>query len=333
MKEPGMSISRIYRLLRLITLLQTRRDYTPDELARELEVSRRTIFRDLNMLEMAHIPYYFDSERGGYRISKHFFLPPINLTIAEALAVLMLAGRLRGGHQLPLIRHGAMAAMKVESALPTSIRGHVGSVIDRLHLTLAPASRHEGLDAMFDDLTGAIAEKRICEMVYISFHEQKQISITLRPLHLVFMSRAWYVLAYAEQFGEVRTFKLGRIRKLTVTDETFTEPAGLSVEDHFGRAWQMIPEGTLYDVHVHFAPRVAANVAEVNWHASQRVEWNDDGSIEFHATVDGLGEITWWILGYGDQARVVAPQALQARIANAATSVASMYDKDTGGRS
>jgi len=327
-----MSVSRIYRLLRLITMLQTKRDYTADQLARELEVSRRTIFRDLNMLEMAHIPYYFDAERGGYRISRHFFLPPINLTLVEALAVLMLTGRLRGGHQLPLISHGAKAAMKVESALPASIRKHVGSIIDRLHLNLAPASRHEGLDAMFDDLTGAIVEKRICKMVYISFYDQKQIATTVRPLHLVFMGRAWYVLAYAAKYRQVRTFKLGRIRKLTVTDRTFAEPEDVNVDEHFGQAWQMIPEGTLYHVHLHFEPKVAANVAEVNWHASQRVEWNDDGSVEFHATVDGLGEITWWILGYGDQVEVISPPPLRQRIASAATAVTDKY-RAKGGRS
>ena len=60
-----MRISRIYRLLRLITMLQGRRGYTVNELAGELEVSRRTIFRDLNMLEMARIPYYYDQQRGG----------------------------------------------------------------------------------------------------------------------------------------------------------------------------------------------------------------------------------------------------------------------------
>lgn len=320
-----MSVSRIYRLLRLITMLQTKRDYTADQLARELEVSRRTIFRDLNMLEMAHIPYYFDAERGGYRISRHFFLPPINLTLVEALAVLMLTGRLRGGHQLPLISHGAKAAMKVESALPASIRKHVGSIIDRLHLSLAPSSRHEGLDSMFDDLTGAIVEKRTCKIVYISFYDKKQITSTIRPLHLIFMGRAWYVLAYAAKYRQVRTFKLGRIRKLTVTDKTFTEPEDVNVDEHFGQAWQMIPEGTLYDVHLHFEPKVAANVAEVNWHASQRVEWNDDGSAEFHATVDGLGEITWWILGYGDHVEVISPPRLRRRIASAAAAVIEKY--------
>ncbi|RPI61897.1 MAG: HTH domain-containing protein, partial [Planctomycetaceae bacterium] len=88
-----MNVSRVYRLLRLITMLQSGRSYTVDELAVELEISRRTVFRDLNMLELAHIPYYFDDARQGYGISKHFFLPPVNLTLSEALAVLMLAGR------------------------------------------------------------------------------------------------------------------------------------------------------------------------------------------------------------------------------------------------
>ena len=320
-----MRISRIYRLLRLITMLQTHRNYTADELARELEVSRRTIFRDLNMLEMAHIPYHFDAERRGYRISRHFFLPPINLTLTEALALIILTARVRGGRELPLVSQGARAAVKVESALPGGIRRHVGSIIDRLHVSMAPASRHKGLDAMFDDLIGAIAERRICKIVYISFHEGKQVTTAIRPLHLVFMSRAWYVLAHAAKFGEVRTFKLGRIRKLTVTDKTFSQPAGLDIEDHFGQAWQMIPEGKLHHVHLHFEPKVAANVAEVNWHRTQRVEWNDDGSIEFHATVDGLGEIAWWILGYGDQVQAMAPAALRRRLAATAASIVKRY--------
>ena len=60
-----MSTSRIYRLLKLITLLQQRRSYTATELAQELEVSKRTVFRDLNVLEMAQIPYFFDPATGG----------------------------------------------------------------------------------------------------------------------------------------------------------------------------------------------------------------------------------------------------------------------------
>jgi len=321
-----MSISRVYRLLRLITLLQGRKSYSPEELARELEVSRRTVFRDLNMLEMAHIPYYYDSQAGGYRISKHFFLPPINLTLSEALAVLLLTGRTRGAKNLPLLSQGARAAVKVESALPAPVRRHVGSIIDRLTVALGPVSRHAGLDDLFDRLAGAIAERRACRMAYISFHERKQIVTTVRPLRLVFFAQAWYLIAYSSAHKEVRTFKLARVKSLSVTARTFPDVDGeAALEDYFGDAWRMIPEGRLYKVHLHFSRMVAGNVAEVQWHRSQRVEWNDDGSAEFFATVDGLGEIAWWIMGYGDQVEVISPAPLRKRLADTAGRVVGLY--------
>jgi len=201
----------------------------------------------------------------------------------------------------------------------------VGSVLDRLHLQLGPTSRHEGLDSLFDQLAGAIVSRKAARLVYISFHEKRQIRQTVFPLRLLFVNRAWYLIAYAPKHGQRRTFKLGRIRKLTVTDRTFVPPEDVDAEEPFGAAWNMIPEGKLHDVHLHFRRMVAGNVAEVQWHPSQQVEWNDDGSIEFRVTVDGLREITWWVLGYGDQAEVVEPAELRRRIGQVAAGVVAMY--------
>lgn len=314
-----MSVSRIYRLLRLVTLLQSSRGRSADELAQELEVSRRTIFRDLNMLELAHIPYYYDADTGGYRISRHFFLPPVSLTLTESLAILMMTGRLRSSTSLPLASQAARAAMKVESALPPGIRDHVGGVLERLQMDLGPVSRHEGLDELFDELASAMAARLVCRIVYVSFYEQRQMRLTVHPLRLVFVGRAWYLRAWSVHHKEVRTFKLGRIRKLTVTERTFSDSPAAAGQDEagervFGLAWRMIPEGAIHDIHLHFDAKVAGNVAEVQWHPTQEVEWNDDGSIEFRVRVDGLGEISWWILGYGDQVEVISPAALRQQV-------------------
>jgi len=319
-----MRVSRIYRLLRLITMLQSGRNWTVDELARELEVSRRTVFRDLNVLEMAHIPYYYDREEGSYRINDHFFLPPLNVTVPEALAMLVAARRTFSSSVLPMARAGERAAMKLESVLPAAIRSHLGNVLDRVSVHPPPAARHAGLDDVFDRLVSAIAARRLCRLVYISFYERKQITVTVEPLALRFVGRAWYLVAWSRRHRQERTFKLVRIKKLTETDEEFAPRGG--VDDHpFGDAWSMIPEGELHDVHLRFTPTVAGNVAEVNWHRSQRVEWRDDGSIDFHVRVDGLGEITWWILGYGDQVKVLAPRALARRVGSVARETARQY--------
>ncbi len=320
-----MSISRIHRLLRLITLLQSGRGYSADDLARELEVSRRTVFRDLNMLELAHIPYYHDAERGGYRISRHFFLPPINLTLSESLAILLLTGRVRASAKLPLLGEAARAAMKVEGALPDSVREHVGSVLDRLDMNLGPTSRHEGVDELFDRLAPAVTARKVCKLVYISFHEAAQITVTVHPLRLMFLNRGWYLLAWTPRHKQRRTYKLGRIRKLTVTNRTFTPPPEADADRPFGQAWSMIPEGRLYDVHLRFDPLVAGNVAEVQWHPSQEVTWRDDGSIDFRVRVDGLREISWWVLGYGDEVEVFAPAELRRRTAETAAAVAERH--------
>ncbi len=316
-----MRVSRIWRLLRLITLLSGRRSLTAGELGRELEVSRRTIFRDLSALEMARIPYYYDRTSGGYKINQHFFLPAVNLTLKEALALLLLAGGAFGSEPVPLLKDSVYAAAKLESVLPEPIREHVGSVIDNFRMNLGPVSSHEGLDSVFSRLAAAIHDKHVCEIRYSSFHEGKQITVRLHPLRMVFHQRAWYLIAYSVKHKELRTFKLVRMDKLTVTSRAFSRDRDPQLDDYFGNAWGMIPEGKLYKVHLHFEPKVAGNVAEVLWHPQQKAEHNDDGSIEYHVTVDGLGEITWWILGYGDQVEVIAPKVLRKRVAEVALAV------------
>jgi len=311
--------------LRLITFLQGGRSYSAGDLATELEVSKRTIFRDLNMLELAHIPYYFDPATGGYRISRHFFLPPINLTLAEALSMLAITGRLEGARDVPLLGHGTRAAVKLESSLPQSIRDYVGSVLDKLTISLGPLADHKGLDGTFDELSGAVVDRRICELFYHSLYEQSDIYLTVKPLKLLFMGRAWYLIADSRTHGEVRTFKLSRIKELTVTKRTFPKSCDVDLDEYFGNAWNMIPEGCDYKVHLHFAPKVATNVAEVRWHKTQVAEFRSDGSLDYRVTVDGLGEIAWWILGYGDQAEVISPPALRRHIADVAKSVVSRY--------
>ena len=254
----------------------------------------------------------------------------MNLTLAESLAVLMLAGRLRGTGRLPLAEQAARAAMKIESGLPRGLRDHVGSILDRVHMSIGPTSGHEGLDETFKQLCTAAATRKVCRIEYVSFHEQQQIATEVHPLRLVFVSRAWYVRAFSVMHGEVRTFKLTRIRLLDVAEQTFEPPPGADGDEPFGAAWSMIPEGRLHDVHLRFEEMVAGNVAEVQWHPSQRVTRHDDGTIDFYVTVDGLREISWWILGYGDQVEVVDPPELRERIAEVAARAVEKNSRRAG---
>jgi proteasome accessory factor B len=89
----------------------------------------------------------------------------------------------------------------------------------------------------------------------------------------------------------------------------------------------MIPEpGRDKRVVVRFKPMVARNVAEVIWHKTQHTTFRADGSLDFSVRVSGLKEISWWILGYGDQAEVLQPARLRRLVAERARNMAEMYD-------
>jgi proteasome accessory factor B len=91
----------------------------------------------------------------------------------------------------------------------------------------------------------------------------------------------------------------------------------------------MLPEGRLYHVKLNFSPQVAEDVAEIQWHSTQTVTWRDDGSAIIGFRVDGLNEIKWWILSYGDQVQVLAPKILQRKIVEIAQNIAKINSKET----
>jgi len=320
-----MKVERLQRVLRLVTVLQSQRYYSPDDLARQLGVSRRTIFRYLNMLYEAGIPYYHDEEKGGYCINNNVFLPPLNLKLTEALALLLVA-QYAGGHDgVPLQKDAQEAAIKIESVLPRHIQQHCGALLKTMSIRLAASSRHEGLDKTLNQLQQAVRRRQKVKLRYISFNERRQITTTLSPYQLHFAQRAWYVIGHSSLHRQVRIFKLGRIKDLEPLKGTYTPSKSFRLEDYLGQAWSIIPEGKVYHIKLLFSPLVAANVAEVIWHRSQKLIWHDDGTLTFEVDVDGLREISWWIMGYGDQVEVLEPAELRRRIGQMAKKMAGMY--------
>ena len=112
----------------------------------------------------------------------------------------------------------------------------------------------------------------------------------------------------------ISAFNLNQIKELRILDKCFIEVKNVDIQEYLGRAWSMLPEGRLYNVKLRFLPDVASDVAQVQWHSTQTVTFKDDGSAIVEFRVDGLSEITWWVLGYGDKVQVLAPRILRQKI-------------------
>ncbi len=331
------SISKIRRLLKLIARLQSGGICNSKDLAEFCSVSRRTIFRDLRMLQDSGLPVLYDEERQGYWMTTASFLPPTDLTLAETLSLIILSRSLGKQEEgLPFFQAARDASLKLVSNLPGNLQHDLGDLADVIEVRLPRHNPLAGAQPYHELLMRALVDKRSVRLGYNSLFEQKALRTLFSPYRLFFARRSWYAIGRSSVHRAVRTLHLGRILEAEVTEDIYEIPPRFSLARYLGNAWHMIRErGNRTDVTIRFQPRVATNVAEVTWHKTQRIEWNEDGTMDFHVSVDGLKEISWWILGYGDQAEVLEPPELRDMIAAHAQGMLDRYQpkrKATSGK-
>ena len=307
--------------MQILTTLQAGKGCTVQDLSTIFGTSRRTIFRDLRDLQAIGVPYHYDPKTGGYAIDPEFFLPPADLNHREALGLLLLASAVSSQIQMPFKKSALLAALKIANNLPETVRDYCSAALRKISGGTdgrASARQNVRFDRTFALLYEAIARKYRVEICYDSLFEDGYINVELCPYHLLYKNGTWHVLGRSSRDRNVRTFELGRIKEIKTTQKSFAGDEHFNVSEYLGRAWSVSPEGHIYDVRLRFLPKAARAVAEVKWHSTQKVVFDNDGSAIVEFRVDGLSEITWWVLSYGDQVQVLAPRALRARVLDVA---------------
>ncbi len=266
-----MNLTRIRRLVQLIGLLQAGKGQNADQLSARCHVSRRTLFRDLDLLRQAGVPVLFDDDDGCYRIEQNYFLPPTTFTAEETLAMLLVCYEMGSG-RVPFYDAARQAAIKVEACLPARLREQVRDVTAAVQIRLTPSNPLTGIEPVYRQLLHCAAQREAVRIRYTSFGDEGEIVTKLSPYRLLFSRRSWYAIGRSSLHREVRTFNVGRISELRLLSENFEVPRGFSVERYLGNAWHLIAEpGPDAHVLVRFEKLVARNVAEVQWHKTQRV--------------------------------------------------------------
>jgi proteasome accessory factor B len=309
-------LNRLQRIIHLLGLLQGGRRHNALSLAEACGVTKRTIFRDLESLREAEVPLVYDTEHQLYSIPNQHFLAPTQFTAEEAMAVVVLCHELGDEQRLPFLADARNAAVKIENSLPQRIREQMRAYVHAVNIRLGSMNPLAGMRELYTQLLEAIAKQKSLRLEYDSFSEKKAFSTKFHPYRLVFSLHSWYVVGRSSLHREVRTLNVSRIHRLEMLDEKFRQPQGFSLDRYFGNAWRMIPEpGADRRVILRFNQLVARNVAEVQWHPTQRCTFEAAGSLLYEVRISGLQEITWWILGYGDQVEVLEPLELRDLIA------------------
>lgn len=327
--------SRIHRLLKILTLIQSGPGWTAGRIAEQCAVSKRTVYRDIQILDAAGIPILFDPENPGYRVRQDFFMPPVDLSADESLALVTLGDRIGRQEQIPFTAAAARAVAKVKKQLPAPLQKEIDQLDPHLHIYLAPTERTDTAADVYQQLRYAISHGTAVRCTYEAGHRAANNGqpddttdgpFLFLPYCLFFCHRAWYTTGYHEQRREVRCLKLNRFASIEPSNRRYHIPRSFDLESHLGNAWRMIRGETTHNIELRFDPDFAETVADTQWHPTQEIQWQDDRSLLMRFRIDGLDEIVWWILSMGPHCRVLNPPELIQRVRNLAAQTAAIYD-------
>lgn len=322
----------------ILLLLHTRGRVSAQQLAAELEVSVRTVYRDVEALGAAGIPVYATRGRaGGFELLDGYRTKLTGLTAQEA-ETLFLAGLPDAAADLGLGNVLAATQLKLLAALPPELRARAEQIRDRFHLDAPGWERTADSPATLAVVADAVWRQRRLAVRYQRANRQ-YVDRVLDPLGLVLKAGVWYLVASVPDHHGARTYRLSRVEAATALDESFDRPAGFDIQRHW-RAYQQDYERRLF-----------RSTATIRLSADGRQLLFLIGSIAARAghaamgPVDGGGWATTTVpiesvkhaahqlLQLGADVEVLEPAELRAAIADAARAIAQRYGEESGGTS
>lgn len=309
------------RLIQILQLIEREPwQWDAEDLERKFEVSRATIERDIAILRQWG---QIKRREGKFGLHEMKFLPT-SFTPPEALA-LRIAGttfaRQAGAAYGDAL---ASALRKIDLALPERISAEVSKAEARVAVS-QPVVREFSPD-IYQGLQQAIMRHHPVDITYISRSSSQPTKRRIDPYGLTFKVGAWYVVAYCHLREGIRTFGLDRIKWLRVIeDHRFKYPADFDLQEYLSHGWQLQANGEPTEVVVRFDRSIASWISGGNWHPTQRINHEQDGSIIFRVTVSGYEEILYWVLSFGSQAQVIEPAPLRAAVAEQAAKMVQRY--------
>ncbi|MGH3433778.1 MAG: helix-turn-helix transcriptional regulator [Thermocrispum sp.] len=319
---------RASRLLSVLLLLQNRGRLTAEQLAVQLEVSVRTIYRDIEALSAAGVPVYADRGRaGGYQLLGGFRTRLTGLTETEAQA-LALSGLPTAAAELGLGTTLAAAQLKLSAALPPELRARADTVAQRFYLDvpgwLRDVERPEHLPSVAD----AVWHDRTVRVRYEKWDRQ-QVDRTLEPLGLVLKAGRWYLAARRD--GRVATFRVGRIRALRVVGE-FERGDDFDIAAFWARfsarfERRLYPRTALVRLSAFGRQLAPLYLGAVGARAVEAADSpvDDDGWQRLELPVEGGPPALGELLRFGPEIEVLEPPELRADVAAAAARMAAAY--------
>ncbi len=306
----GEQLARQWQVIQ--RLAKSRAGVALDDLAADLEVVKRTVYRDLDALMFAGFPVVSEKRDGRvfYRFLETFRLGDVPFTPDEVLALAF-------GEDLLRVLEGTVfhdsirsALAKIRAGLGPELAEYLARLGETFRVLPGPHKSYAHLRETIRTLNDAVIGQRSVRIRYRTGATGAVSSRTLDPYRVWYRSGGLYVVGHDHKSGELRTFAVDRIRAIRATDARFEVAADFDFERYIGSSFGVIAEPAVR-VRILFDARWAHYVAERTWHPSQKLEPRPQGRVELAMEVGGTAELRTWILSFGDGAEVLEPEPLR----------------------
>jgi proteasome accessory factor B len=306
------------RMLRIHQALQSNQFPNASTLARDLEVSAKSIHRDIEfMRDRLDLPIEYDGARFGYHYTEEVSsFPTVQITEGELFALLIAEKALQQYRGTSFEKPLLSAIRKLEQSLPETISLNLPD----LQQAISFRTRAEPLLNLdvFDALARFTARRQQIELLYRKPGRREIERRVVDPYHLANINGEWYLFAYDHLRKDVRTFVPVRIQSLKPTGRSFPRPKRFSLEQRLRGSFGVYSGQGQYNVVIRFSSSAADYIREKRWHESQQLRELKGGGVELRLKLSGLSEIERWVLSWGGDARVVRPRELADAVKRAA---------------
>jgi len=305
-------------MLRIHQALQSGKHPNASTLARELEVSTKSIHRDIEfMRDRLELPIEYDGSRFGYFYSEEVnAFPTMQITEGELFALIVAEKALQQYRGTNFEKPLLSAIRKMEQSLPDTISLNLADI----EHTISFRTRAEPILNLeiFDALAKATANRRQLEIIYRKAGSAQSEQRLVDPYHLANINGEWYLFAWDHARKDIRTFVPARVWSVKQTGKSFARPEKFSLEKRLRDSFGVRSGEGEYDVVIRFNARVADYIREKKWHESQQLRELNHGDVELRMKLSSLAEVERWVLSWGGDATVVRPKELAVAVREAA---------------
>ncbi|MFC9536909.1 helix-turn-helix transcriptional regulator [Streptomyces sp. NPDC056975] len=323
---------RAARLIKMVLLLQSRPSMTAGELARELEVSERTVTRDAQALSEAGVPVYADRGRaGGYRLIGGYRTRLTGLARGEAEA-LFLSGVPAALREMGLEDAASAARLKVSAALLPSLRDASRTAAQRFHLDAPGWFKEPRTPELLPAVADAVWDDRVVRARYRRDEAGAEVERELEPYGLVLKAGVWYLCARVAGGGAHRVYRIDRFTGVEAGEERFVRDEEFDLPGFWEeRAEQFARSILRAEVVLRLSPvglrqlPYATEPVSVRAARESAGEPDEEGWVTVTLPVESEDVAYGQLFALGPEAEVLAPAGLRARFADAARRTADRY--------